>query len=87
MITETIELPRAHMVASVALPPVSRPGIRDPGEETPFDFCDVLAAGFERPADGPHDGYTYDAPVIRGRTSPNADILSRRTVYKHLGTR
>ena len=87
MMTETIEFPRALLVASYAPPPVSRPGIRNPGEDTNFDFCDVLAAGFERPADGTMDRYTYDAPVIRGRTSPNADILSRRAVYQHLGTR
>jgi len=87
MITETIEIPRALPVASDAPPRVSRPGIRNPGEDTNFDFCDVLAAGFERPADGTRDRYTYDAPVIRGRTSPNADISSRRTLYQHLGIR
>ena len=87
MITDTIELPRALIVALPASQLVSRQGILSPGEETNFDFCDVLAAGFERPADGTMDRYTYDAPVISGRTSPNADILSRRAVYQHLGTR
>ena len=52
MITDTIEFPRELIVALPTSQLVSRPGILSPGEETKFDFCDVLAAGFERPAGG-----------------------------------
>jgi hypothetical protein len=87
MMTETIGFPRAFIVASVAPESASRSGIVSPGERTNFDFCDVLAAGLGKPANGSSDRYTYDAPVIHGRAPPNANILSRCALYRYLGTR
>ncbi len=87
MIIETIEIPRALQVVSAEQQSVAQPTIVAPGNHADFDYCDVLASGFNRPANATNDRYTYDAPVIRGHASPNADILSRQAVYEYLGSR
>lgn len=87
MISDPFDIPSAVLVRSAAQQPVARSTIVCPGENTSFDFCDVLAAGFGRPGNGSNDRYTYDAPVIHGHTSPNADILSRQVLYQYLRRR
>ena len=87
MIIETIEIPCAFLAGSAEQQSVAQRRIVAPGNHADFDYCDVLAEGFNRPANATNDRYTYDAPVVHGHASPNADILSRRAVYECLGCR
>jgi len=60
-------------------------GPPDREKDRAFDFCNVLAAGLRRPADGMKDRYTYDPPVIQGHALANATIVSREALYRYLG--